>query len=57
MQTIVPIATSVCSAFVCPNHGVAASAWNLYLRTDSDASNCMQELYIVMESALEVDSG
>ena len=57
MQTIVPVATSACSVFVCPNHGVAASAWNLYLRTDSDASKCTQELYIVMESALEADSG
>ena len=57
MQTTGPIPTSACSVFMCPHHGVAASAWNLYLRPDSDASNCTQELYIVMESALEGDSG
>ena len=54
-----PARIGVCSIFLCPNNGMAASVWNFNVHIDVDACDCTPGLYgqdTVTESALKVDS-
>ena len=35
-----PIPVSVCSVFLCPDNGMVASVWDLYVRNDAEACDC-----------------
>ena len=57
-RAALPIRTCVGSSFVCSNNGVAASAWDLYVHTNTDAYDCtVGRMNSVRESALKVHSG
>ena len=44
-QAVLPIPTSACSIFMCPNNGMVASVWDFNKYTDVDAYDCTGGLY------------
>ena len=41
-RAALPIPNSACGIFVCPNKGMAASAWDLIVRTNVNACDCSE---------------
>ena len=57
-RAALPIPTCVGNSIVCPNNGVAASARDLYVHTNTDVYDCtLGHMDSVRESVLKVHSG